>query len=451
MFSPQGTPNNRSRFYARPGVERLKDRSLLSAGLFDPFPAVADLFAPDPALANEAPPSHGSGDLNQAVTSLRDNAASSFTPSASQPTIIPTSQPTSISPAGEAAGVDPQLTSALSAQLAASSTIAEQSALGKSQSSLDPLRGPNIQARIVLYVSNRSTTSPVLRYNFSAGSWDSAFKLQTTIPQNPEGVVWFNNLLFVADGQTGGGIYTYDKTGAFQAYFANTQGWNRWAEGITYNNNQVYIAVRDGSQGGSDNSRNDILRYNADGTAAPSANYPGTAYWYRSGNVLNPGDNLYMPEPEGITFDSSGSLYVAGNPNYTNGHLTKLTENGTTHVVTGSRVVDSSTNHGPDWVTLDGSGNVYYSKSNDNSIYKYVPSTGTASRWDDGNNPKLDDPKGLYWDTSANKMYTADFFSPNSVSQYNSDGTTASQTWNNGAGDPLKNPVGLGIGIVVGG
>src|SRR5438309_226304 len=53
------------RFRARLTVERLEDRFLPSANLFDPFPAIADLFAADAALQNEAShPSHASGDLN---------------------------------------------------------------------------------------------------------------------------------------------------------------------------------------------------------------------------------------------------------------------------------------------------------------------------------------------------------------------------------------------------
>jgi hypothetical protein len=115
MSSRHASRNLIQRFRARLTVERLEDRFLPSANLFDPFPAIADLFATDAALKNEPSPAHASGDLNAPFPHVQSAIATSDL-NQTGPTTSPASQGPGTNPTNQGSSVDPQFLAAFQAR-----------------------------------------------------------------------------------------------------------------------------------------------------------------------------------------------------------------------------------------------------------------------------------------------------------------------------------------------
>lgn len=137
------TPTKSWRFRARLAVERLEDRCVPSAHLFDPFPSFDDLFAVDPALADEAPQAHASGDLNAAFPHA-DNAIPTTNLSQTTPAADTVSQGLGTAPSSQGPAVDPQFLAVLQANTPARVRPSTAGAPGVSglQTKVSPLALP---------------------------------------------------------------------------------------------------------------------------------------------------------------------------------------------------------------------------------------------------------------------------------------------------------------------
>jgi sugar lactone lactonase YvrE len=162
-----------------------------------------------------------------------------------------------------------------------------------------------------------------------------------------------------------------------------------------------------------DTGNSTIRKLTPGGTSSTLAGLAGDP-----GNADGTGTSAQFNHPEGVAVDSSGNVYVADTWNHT---IRKLTSGGTSSTLAGMAGTfgsDNGTNSGarfndPTGVAVDGSGNVYVTDYNNNTIREVTPAgvvttlAGSAGMW------------GSSDGTNGNAL----FFQPTAIS-VNSAGTT---------------------------
>ncbi len=138
-----------------------------------------------------------------------------------------------------------------------------------------------------------------------------------------------------------------------------------------------------------------------------------------AGSADGSGTNASFSNPQGIAVDSSGNLYVA---DYGNNTVRKISPDGAVSTLAGTAGISGSTDangasasfSGPYGITVNTSGVVYVTDSNNNTIRKITPSgdvttiAGTAGTSGTTNSPALFNyPAGIAVDSAGN-LYVAD-------------------------------------------
>ena len=153
----------------------------------------------------------------------------------------------------------------------------------------------------------------------------------------------------------------------------------------------------------SDRDNSVIRKVAADGIITTIA---GTGQAGYSGDG-GPATSAELDGPIGIVVDAQGSVYIADS---NNGRVRKIDTGGIITTIAGTGETDSTGEGGrasdtaladPEWLALDGAGDLYVSETGGNRVWK-IDASGIAAPI-----AAIDDPGGLAVDASGN-LYIAD-------------------------------------------